>query len=54
MIHHSHCKWSDIKPLRLLLLLGTVGAFAASVPEAPVEVGLMTPIYQAAPAIYGR
>ena len=53
MIQSSPCKLSDIKPLRLFFLLGIVGAFAASVPEEPVEVGLMTPVYRAAPVIFG-
>ena len=54
MRYPSCCKFSDIKPLRLLLLMGSVVAFAASIPEEPVEVGLMTTVYHAVPAIYGR
>jgi hypothetical protein len=49
----SCCKFSDIKPLRLLIMLSSVATFAASVPQEPVKVGLMTPVYHAAPAIYG-
>lgn len=50
----SCCRLKDVKPLRLVILLGSVATFAATVPEEPVEVGLMAPIYQAAPVIYGR
>lgn len=49
----SCCKLSDIKPLRLLIMLSSVATFAASVPQEPVQVGLMTPVYQVAPIIYG-
>ena len=54
MRHTSCCTVADIKPLRLIILLAGVAAFAASVPEEPVEVGLMTPLYRMAPGLYGR
>jgi hypothetical protein len=54
MRHTSCCTLADIKPLRLFILLASVAALAASVPEKPVEVGLMTPVYRMAPGLYGR
>jgi hypothetical protein len=47
------CTLADIKPLRLLILLVGVATFAASLPQKPSEVGLMTPIYRTAPGLYG-
>ncbi len=47
--HTSCCTLADIKPLRLLILLASVAAFAASLPQQPVEVGVMTPVYRMAP-----
>jgi len=47
------CTLSDIKPLRLAILLASVGCFAASLPQKPVEVGIMTPVHRMAPALYG-
>ncbi len=51
--HTSCCTLADIKPLRLLILLASVAAFAASLPQKPVEVSLMTPVYRMAPGLYG-
>jgi hypothetical protein len=34
------------------LLVG-VATFAASLPQKPVEVGVMTPVYRMAPGLYG-
>ena len=45
------CTLADIKPLRLAILLASVGA--ASLPQEPVEVGIMTPVHRMAPALYG-
>lgn len=44
----------QIRPLRLVLVLGCVGAFAALVPTEPPTVGLMTPVYRLAPGFYGQ
>lgn len=49
----SCCTLADIKPLRLLILLAGVATFAVSIPQEPVEVGLMTPVYRLAPGFYG-
>jgi hypothetical protein len=49
----SCCTLADIKPLRLLILLVGVAAFATSLPQQPIEVGLMTPVYRMAPGLYG-
>jgi len=51
--HTSCCTLADIKPLRLLILLVGVATFAASMPQKPVEVGVMTPVYRMAPGLYG-
>jgi hypothetical protein len=53
MRHTSCCTVADIKPLRLVILLASVVALAASVPKEPVAVGLMTPLYRMAPGLYG-
>lgn len=42
----------DIKPLRLLLMLMSVLAFAAAVPVEAQTVGLMTPLYRALPGVF--
>ena len=49
----SCCTLSDIKPLRLILLLTSVAIFAATVPNEPAKVGLMTPLYRQTPGLYG-
>jgi len=43
----------QVCPIRLLLILGCVGAFAALVPTERPSVGLMTPVYRTAPGLFG-
>lgn len=47
-----HSIFCDIKPLRVLLMLISVLAFAAAVPVEAQTVGLMTPLYRALPGVF--
>lgn len=54
MARPTCCNLSEIKPLRLMLMLVVLAAFAASLPRQPVTVGLMTPVEVRAPGLFGR